>query len=1099
MIDARSSISMGRNQRDEGVERFHMEQDQDVRKDNASGNNDSRSMVKRSASNVRRQLLEASRRDTGKSKSLSGEYFQKILRPGFVLNHLDKQSLLVVGRTYVFLMTFVFLAVITPVNRWFGYSAYLLNLGTIWDPPGGYSVCGGVFISLMQFSFVVLSFTFFVVSSALIWRIDGYMTVEDVMLDLNAGGQCLDGSTYCMEVAILDGRYMNVKTVAVTIFAIVICLAVEKYITSRQPYFRLTWLFGMVSALNFLTTSAHVPFFSPWDQGRSTVICFGFICAHKALLCVVFAPITSSCKLIRSFSSSLKKFTKTANDMFSVAEALRPSDPDFRDKMGKFPHLYEKILHSGSTLLYDHKVSRYELSYSRFDSYDLYELDNRVKSVGNNLYSFEFFYQELHDKAQASIERAHQNQFHPNDEKDLDPAQTPRPRMTRGRSHTFEYPNAFAAGSKWVKRKTTKTYQHAGTFEQFQRDEYLANEQVLHALDTQVVDKIYKDIIQYYEPLISVCLKGIEASAAWMAEANKYRTICLFSKHYRLKRREGQYENGARIQRAMDSINDTYKVLGHDTEWIRTHVMDIDLDSGVKSYILDQYLYYGFLTREFVRHVRNVLKWCVYLDKTRPEPKFAIFKRSRKRANRYYATEESENIVEDLGDLPDLATRFVPMNTVQARNPNATPPRNLFHVFAYKAITLKSRIWTEQTQAAVKFSFMCVIPLTPFFARPSLRFMNEHRAIWSAIIMMMTVSSRPSESVFGLICRSLATLFGCILGTVCWYISTGSGNGNPYGLCATLAVIMVFISFHRHYNTIGGAVMSIVFGITTVMVTVVNYSDRKNPSPAAIQQSAVMIAVERFIAAYIGVFLGFLATVFPHATTTKTSVRNAMAKILRSLGDIQSNLINFAFQRYDDPHVHRDLYQDVIVRKIRGVFSESRTTYDQMLMLRYEPPLTGKWPKHHYDLLLALQEEIAHMFPLIYALMNNIENHERIPELLTYMGWLHPRLLSSVYSVLFMASSAIKTGDPLPTITPGHTCEAYQDFIASLFRDTSLGADVFEYEKRLYDTHDGRLILTSKVLAELFLQRIDGVMMIIKGLVGEYYGTDSRVWSHELA
>lgn len=50
-----------------------------------------------------------------------------------------------------------------------------------------------------------------------------------------------------------------------------------------------------------------------------------------------------------------------------------------------------------------------------------------------------------------------------------------------------------------------------------------------------------------------------------------------------------------------------------------------------------------------------------------------------------------------------------------------------------------------------------------------------------------------SDFVSGLIIRGLGTVAGGIVGLVVWYMGSGLGSGNPYGLSAVMAVVIIII------------------------------------------------------------------------------------------------------------------------------------------------------------------------------------------------------------------------------------------------------------------------------------------------------------------
>lgn len=65
--------------------------------------------------------------------------------------------------------------------------------------------------------------------------------------------------------------------------------------------------------------------------------------------------------------------------------------------------------------------------------------------------------------------------------------------------------------------------------------------------------------------------------------------------------------------------------------------------------------------------------------------------------------------------------------------------------------------------------------------------------------------------------RIVSTFFGGLVGTAMWYISTGDGRGNSYGLAAVCAVCFPFFFFGRLYWP-GPPMSNIIFFVTIVLI-----------------------------------------------------------------------------------------------------------------------------------------------------------------------------------------------------------------------------------------------------------------------------------------
>jgi len=61
-------------------------------------------------------------------------------------------------------------------------------------------------------------------------------------------------------------------------------------------------------------------------------------------------------------------------------------------------------------------------------------------------------------------------------------------------------------------------------------------------------------------------------------------------------------------------------------------------------------------------------------------------------------------------------------------------------------------------------------------------------ALPCSVMAQLTSARFKGETALNFICRLIATFCGGVVGMTIWYISTGSGQGNPYGLAAVCAV-----------------------------------------------------------------------------------------------------------------------------------------------------------------------------------------------------------------------------------------------------------------------------------------------------------------------
>lgn len=82
-----------------------------------------------------------------------------------------------------------------------------------------------------------------------------------------------------------------------------------------------------------------------------------------------------------------------------------------------------------------------------------------------------------------------------------------------------------------------------------------------------------------------------------------------------------------------------------------------------------------------------------------------------------------------------------------------------------------------------------------------------------------------SDFTFGFVFRLTGTFAGGIIGMLGWYIGSGNGPGNPYGLAAVMAVLAPIIMWGRLYAPQQHLATAIIFGATVMLVIGYSYID----------------------------------------------------------------------------------------------------------------------------------------------------------------------------------------------------------------------------------------------------------------------------------
>jgi hypothetical protein len=81
------------------------------------------------------------------------------------------------------------------------------------------------------------------------------------------------------------------------------------------------------------------------------------------------------------------------------------------------------------------------------------------------------------------------------------------------------------------------------------------------------------------------------------------------------------------------------------------------------------------------------------------------------------------------------------------------------------------------------------------------------------------------DLIFSIISGTIGTVVGGVLGLVAWYIGSGDGPGNPYGLAAIMAVTLVIIMWGRLFFPPAIQKAVIMSGSTCLLVIRYSFAD----------------------------------------------------------------------------------------------------------------------------------------------------------------------------------------------------------------------------------------------------------------------------------
>lgn len=104
-------------------------------------------------------------------------------------------------------------------------------------------------------------------------------------------------------------------------------------------------------------------------------------------------------------------------------------------------------------------------------------------------------------------------------------------------------------------------------------------------------------------------------------------------------------------------------------------------------------------------------------------------------------------------------------------------------------------------------------------------FYYREKGLWALIMGQTTLVIYMADFTFSLICRAIGTIVGGLLGLVAWYIGSGHGAGNPYGLAAIMALVLTILMWGRIFAPPAMLQAMIMAGATCILVVGYSFED----------------------------------------------------------------------------------------------------------------------------------------------------------------------------------------------------------------------------------------------------------------------------------
>jgi hypothetical protein len=413
-----------------------------------------------------------------------------------------------------------------------------------------------------------------------------------------------------------------------------------------------------------------------------------------------------------------------------------------------------------------------------------------------------------------------------------------------------------------------------------------------------------------------------------------------------------------------------------------------------------------------------------------------------------------------------------PTNTAKARLENMRKPTGRRRHTSSR-ILLNIIHWLGNTEGifALRVLIVTIALSIPAVVPATAGFYYREKGMWATLMAQLGLVPYTSDFVSGLIIRTVGTAAGGVIGLAAWYIGSGNGPGNPYGMSAVLAVVIVVFMWWRLFAPAEHMSAGIMLTSTAYMVVAFSWIDTHIPSygnPGVgynIVWRRVLLVLIGFTAATIVMFL-------PRPPSGSRHYRRLLAE---SLGAAKDQYALFASTWRDPPS---DFVEVV----------EKEAIANGEILTSMEAPI--KLTKYEFSTSNFEAKTLSQTLQLCMSINHNITqlllSTARLPvdmrsRFLQNSNAANENLIADVMAVLTLLQQSLRSGDPLPALLP-------TPLLGRSFHFGGIGKEgtetSFNAGKQLADDSGRKYVCAVFALVQL-LGAIDELVIVVKRAVGE--------------
>ncbi|KAJ2968825.1 hypothetical protein NQ176_g8992 [Zarea fungicola] len=400
-------------------------------------------------------------------------------------------------------------------------------------------------------------------------------------------------------------------------------------------------------------------------------------------------------------------------------------------------------------------------------------------------------------------------------------------------------------------------------------------------------------------------------------------------------------------------------------------------------------------------------------------------------------------------------------------------PKKRGNAFTRTAVAIIKWFTNPAGLYALRVVAATVATAIPAVIPHSAGFFYREKGLWTVVTAQTCVLMYMSDFTFSIFTRAFATIFGGVVALVIWYIGSGNGDGNPYGIAAAMP-FGIFIFIWARLWLPQAYLQGTILGAATFAL-IIGYSwDVHHLSSYGLPGLGYVSFWKRVVTVLLGFLAALIVQMLPSPPSGTHHVAKTLANTLHTLNDHYALLVSH-WGRADSNNDWRGT-RSVIATTGLGVGQTLSSLGDAITMLKFETSLSpfDRATLHKSQALLRTMNQALTQL-MLAATTLPMEYQQRF---IRNSGLLDDISINNVMAVLVIAKQSLRTGAPLPARLPTpliQTC--YADFCAK--------HETVELHREYIGSEDYRSYCVALSSYLTFLHSADDLIALLKEAAGE--------------